>query len=84
MAVHRTPHEVANIIEKFLDGTGGDWEWDDFTSLRIKDPALEAIRIKCAAAILGSRIGRSLGRLEPERESEPPQTRGTRDRTIRE
>jgi hypothetical protein len=49
MAVHRTPHEVADIIEKFLDGTGGRWDWDDFTSMRIKDPALDAIRRKCTA-----------------------------------
>jgi hypothetical protein len=47
MTVHRTSQEVAEIIERFLDGTGGRWDWDDFCSLRIDDPALDAVRIRC-------------------------------------
>ena len=47
MAVRLTPEEVADIIEAFLNRTGGRWDWDDFCSIRIKDPALDAIRIKC-------------------------------------
>ena len=47
MAVHRTPREVADIIERFLNGTGGRWDWDDFCSLRIDDSALDAVRIRC-------------------------------------
>jgi hypothetical protein len=39
--------EVANIIERFIEGTGSDWEWDDFISVPIKDPKLEKIRIRC-------------------------------------
>jgi hypothetical protein len=49
MPVHRTPHEVADIIEKFLDGTGGRWDWDNFISVRIDDPELDAIRRTCCA-----------------------------------
>ena len=36
--------EVADYIRAHLDGTGGDWDWDDFTSVKIADPVLEAIR----------------------------------------
>ena len=48
MAVRYSAADVADIIEQFLNGTGGDWDWDDFTSLRIEDPALDAIRVRCA------------------------------------
>ncbi len=40
----RTPAEVAGYIRDFLDGSGGEWDWDDFTSVPIKDAALEEIR----------------------------------------
>jgi hypothetical protein len=40
----RTPEEVANTIEGFVNGTGKQWDWDGFTSIRLDDPALEAIR----------------------------------------
>lgn len=45
----RTHEEVAKAIEAFVDGTGRQWDWDGFTSIRIDDPALEAIRKKCVA-----------------------------------
>ena len=48
MSVRRSRAEVADIIERFLDGTGGQWDWDDFCSVRIKDPELDAIRLRCA------------------------------------
>jgi hypothetical protein len=36
--------EAADIIAKFLAGRGGEWEWDDFTSVPIKgDRELDAI-----------------------------------------
>jgi hypothetical protein len=47
-SVQRTKLEVASIIEQFLDGTGGDWDWDDFCSFGIADPYLDSIRMKCA------------------------------------
>lgn len=40
----RTPGEVAGYIQDFLDGTGGEWDWDDFTSVPIKHPELDIIR----------------------------------------
>ena len=40
----RTPAEVAGFLRDFSDGTGGDWDWDDFISVRLAYPQLEAIR----------------------------------------
>jgi hypothetical protein len=31
-SIQRTKSEVADYIEQFLNGTGGKWDWDDFTS----------------------------------------------------
>lgn len=45
----RTREEVANTIEGFANGTGRQWDWDGFTSIRLDDPDLEAIRQKCVA-----------------------------------
>lgn len=45
----RTSEEVAKTIEGFVDGTGRQWDWDGFTSIRIDDPELEAIRQRCIA-----------------------------------
>ncbi|MDZ4380190.1 MAG: hypothetical protein U0942_02490 [Parvibaculum sp.] len=42
--IERTPAEVAGFIYDFIEGSGGDWGWDDFTSIPIADPHLEAIR----------------------------------------
>ena len=47
MAIRRTREEVADIIERFLEHSGGKWDWDDFTSVSIKDPDLERIRLTC-------------------------------------
>ncbi len=46
--VERTPEEVAEIIERFVAGTASDWEWDDFISVRIRNPQLETIARRCA------------------------------------
>ena len=43
----RTPEEVANTIDGFVNGNGNQWAWDGFTSIRLDDPDLEAIRQKC-------------------------------------
>jgi len=42
--------EVAKILENFVQGTGGPWEWDDFTQgmSPLKDTKLEAVRRRCA------------------------------------
>ena len=39
-----TPDEVAGYLQDFIDGRSGDWDWDDFTSIPISDPVLDAIR----------------------------------------
>lgn len=45
--VDRTPADVAGFLRDFADGTGGDWDWDEFESVPITDPRLDAIR-RCA------------------------------------
>lgn len=45
----RTREEVAETIEAFVSGTGRQWDWDGFTSIRIDDPELEEIRKRCVA-----------------------------------
>lgn len=39
-----TPRDVETYLQDFLDGRGGDWDWDDFTSIPIANPVLDAIR----------------------------------------
>ena len=43
-----TRSEVATIIESFLSGDCGPWDWDDFISVPIGDPELDLIRERCA------------------------------------
>jgi len=45
--VTTTAEEVAEAIETFLEGRGSSHDWDDFISIPIADPALEAIRLRC-------------------------------------
>jgi hypothetical protein len=41
--------EVAQILENFLNGTGGDWEWDGFIQgMELEDQELDEIRKQCA------------------------------------
>jgi len=42
--IKRTPEEVVSCLRDFIEGTGGPWDWDDFVSIPIADPRLEAIR----------------------------------------
>ena len=44
--------EVAATIRAFLEGTGSDWDWDDFTSLPLRDPQLDSIRKQALAVDL--------------------------------
>jgi hypothetical protein len=41
-----SPDEAAQLIERFLDGTGNSIEWCDFAETRQKDPRVEGYR-KC-------------------------------------
>lgn len=43
---NRSAKEVANYLRSFIEGNGGEWDWDDFTSVPIKDPVLESIRYR--------------------------------------
>jgi hypothetical protein len=52
--VERTRSEVIDLIERALV-TGGDSAWDNFVSVRIVDPSLEAVRRKCSAVNLESK-----------------------------
>ena len=45
----RTPQEVAETIEGFVNDTGSQWAWDGFISIRLDDPELEKIRQRCVA-----------------------------------
>ena len=44
--------EVETYLRDFLEGTGGDWDWDDFTSGSITEPALERFRVEAASVPL--------------------------------
>lgn len=46
----RSAAEVSGYLRDFLEGTGGDWDWDAFESVPIKNPALEAIRREAVKA----------------------------------
>lgn len=47
-SAERSPAQVATYLRDFLNEGGGEWDWDDFTSIRIADPALEDIRGQAA------------------------------------
>ena len=48
MAQKLTSSEVRQILVSFPDGSGGPWEWDDFTSVPVADSALDKVRERCA------------------------------------
>jgi hypothetical protein len=39
-----SPREVVQYLRDFPNGTGGEWDIDDFVSMKIADPRLESIR----------------------------------------
>ncbi|MFD1105097.1 hypothetical protein [Sphingobium olei] len=41
--------QVVGYLEAFIDGTDGDWDWDNFTTIPIADPRLDNIRDRVAA-----------------------------------
>lgn len=47
-----TAQQVEGYLTDFLQGTGGDWDWDDFTSIPIADPTLESVRAEAATVPL--------------------------------
>jgi hypothetical protein len=42
-----TAKDVRDVLVRFLDGTSGPFEFDDFVSASIGDPRLDAIRERC-------------------------------------
>ena len=42
----RSAAEVATYLHNYIEGGGGEWDWDDFMSLPIADPQLDDIRLK--------------------------------------
>jgi len=40
--------QIIDLIDRFLADATDKWEWDDFTSVRIRDKSLEEIRKFCA------------------------------------
>ena len=48
--VDRTPADVAGFLRDFAEGTGGDWDWDEFECVPITDPRLDAIRRRAIKA----------------------------------
>ena len=50
--------EVASLIERFVDGTAGPFDWDDFLSRAISDPELIRVQEHC----------REIGRTYPPRD----------------
>lgn len=46
------PVDVARYLSDFLDGSSGEWDWDDFTSISISDLTLDRIRQEADAVPL--------------------------------
>jgi hypothetical protein len=40
--------ELSRTIGSFLDGSCGEWDWDDFISIRSKIPEIQLIKDFCA------------------------------------
>jgi hypothetical protein len=47
----RSVEEVAGYIRDFIEGAGGEWDWDEFESVPITDQRLD--RIRAAACLAG-------------------------------
>jgi hypothetical protein len=43
----KTAKDVRDVLVRFLDGTVRPYEFDDFVSVSIGDPRLDAIRERC-------------------------------------
>ena len=40
----RSKEDVVKYLQSFLNGTEGPWDYDDFVSIPIQDPALDSMR----------------------------------------
>ena len=59
--LNMSKEEAAVEIEKFLEGKGGDWDWDDFITISQKDPYLDRVRIKCSSVFYDYPAGKEGG-----------------------
>ncbi|MDD3020689.1 MAG: hypothetical protein PHX61_06880 [Alphaproteobacteria bacterium] len=41
-----TKLELASLIRSFVDGSCGEWDWDDFISIKQKDSEIEKVRLE--------------------------------------
>ena len=42
-----TREDIAHVIESFLDGTCGPYDWDDFCTFSLTDRQLDEVRREC-------------------------------------
>lgn len=42
-----SPEDAVEIVEQFLRSEGGAYDMDDFISIPIKDPEVDAFRLQC-------------------------------------
>jgi hypothetical protein len=47
LTYEETEDYVIRTIREFLDGTGGQWDWDDFTSFPTGYPEWDAVQQFC-------------------------------------
>jgi hypothetical protein len=47
-SIGRSRAEIAETIERFVDGICRQWDWDDLCGVPIIDPQLDSIRTRCA------------------------------------
>jgi len=50
--------DVVQIIDHFLSGKGGPYDWDDFLTLPISDSSLDQVRQRCANVDWTSETGK--------------------------
>lgn len=48
--IDRTPEDVIGFMSDLIDGSGGPWDWDEFETVPIVDPELDAIRQRAILA----------------------------------
>jgi hypothetical protein len=43
-----TPNQAADLIDRFVAGSTGPWDWDDFVSAPHSNPRIQAAAKRCA------------------------------------
>jgi hypothetical protein len=47
-----TVRDVESYPRNIINGTGDEWDWDDFTCIPLSDPRLEELRIEAGSICL--------------------------------